>query len=245
MPHTISPTSLRQVFVTHLPHILKQFPLPEALQPQRITINQEIDSASKLPSTSTGRTSWWLAERIILHVLEDDIFEQEVVALMRCVREALAADSMMIHAFDVVEQVVDVMSYAFQNVTLKNAFDQDNALPTVYYMLLFVMCCAWDAGGENGDDDDNETAEPAETPPPYIKHIRTYEPTLARIAVVVHKLLLNQEVFAFVRRCGECGCSGPCGTFGYGTNTTDGTRDSRVGRCGWRLFGGCVPGHYD
>jgi len=241
-PSTTTATSLRHAFVTKLPSIIRHFPLPPSLHPHHhTTINALNHPNTAVNNSTTGLTSWWLAERIILHVLEDDTFEHEVVELMRCVQKALAAESLMTNAFDIVEQVVDVMSYAFQNVTLKNAFDQDNALPTVYYMLLFVMCCASDSSSDN--DGDNGSDKIA-TQPSYISHIRTYEPILARIAVVVHKLLLNQEIFAFVRRCGECSCSGPCGA--YGTTGTSVTRNSHGGRCGWRLFGGgCVPDHYE
>lgn len=248
-----STTSLRHTFVAHLPHLTQQFPLPDSLRPHHHTV--QTLSAAPTPngqspnssSPTTELTSWWLAERILLHVLEDETFEQEVIELVRCVRQALAADSWMTHAFDVVEQVVDVMTYAFQNVTLKNAFDQDNALPTVYYMLLFVVCCACGeegaGAGETGSGDGGDDVD-GPVSPRFIEHVRVYEPAMARIAVVVHKLLLNQEVFEFVRNCGYGGrvCGGGlCGGDGRGGSSSSGSTSKR--RWGRWPFGGCMPNH--
>lgn len=212
MPFTA--TTLRQFFVTHLPTITQQCPVPEALK----TPHQALDHAA-----STGTlTPWWLAERILLHALKDATLENEVVELMTSVQRAVAAEDWWSHAFDIVDQVMDVMTYAFQNVTLMNAFDADNALATVYYMLVFVVCCA---GGEGGEDTSTSEAESTDTSPSSITTLlHTYSPALMRIASVVHKLLMNQEVFTFVRN--------GCGTFEKGCE-----RDEDGACSGWR----CVP----
>lgn len=220
MPFTA--TTLRQFFVTHLPTITQQCPVPEALK----TPHQALDHAA-----STGTlTPWWLAERILLHALKDATLEKEVVELMTSVQRAVAEEDWWSHAFDIVDQVMDVMTYAFQNVTLMNAFDADNALATVYYMLVFVVCCAGGDGGE-GDDggEDTPTSEAESTTDPTSSSIttllHTYSPALMRIASVVHKLLMNREVFTFVRN--------GCGTFEKGCE-----RDEDGASCsGWR----CVP----
>ena len=66
---SITTTTLRQFFVTYLPTITQQCPVPEALK----TPHQALDHAA-----STGTlTPWWLAERILLHALKDTTLENK------------------------------------------------------------------------------------------------------------------------------------------------------------------------
>lgn len=167
---------------------------------------------------------WWLAERIVVSLIVDTTLENELVALLQLLHTAVTGDAFVEHVFDIVQQVIDVMSHAFKHVALKNAFNIQNALVTVYYLVVFLVCCALGhhdhqqrQSGENATDnatdaenatdastgDDNAPTETqASTPPhPVLATLQAHEGSIVKLATMVNKLLLNNEVYEFIDEC--------------------------------------------
>lgn len=166
---------------------------------------------------------WWLAERIVVSVIEDTTLETELVQLLQLLHTAATGESFVEHVFDIVQQLIDVMSHAFKNVALKNAFNIKNALVTVYYLVVFLLCCALGHHGSEKEATDNDNEErkddqPAETsrsaPHPVLTTLQAHESAIVKLATMVNKLLLNNEVYEFIDECTHSKLPTPCRLFG-------------------------------
>lgn len=150
-------------------------------------------SAPSAAAEQSAAAQWWLAEQIVTHALEDPELEDKAVHLLNTVREAVDQDAFVVHAFGIVDQVMDIMTHAFRDPALKNAFDTENALVTVYYTLMFVMCSAYGSHASR-DACSGSVAD----------IIQEHEPFVLCVASLVHKLLVNREVYEFVEECAGC-----------------------------------------
>ena len=181
---------------------------------------------------------WWLAERIVVSLIEDTTLESELVELLQLLHTAVSGDAFVEHVFDIVQQVIDVMSHAFKNVALKNAFNIQNALVTVYYLVVFLVCCAFghydhQQNSENAENSENaKNAEDAEAstgsnnapaaetqaspqPHPVLVTLQAHEGSIVKLATMVNKLLLNNEVYEFIDECSHSTIlPKPCRLFG-------------------------------
>lgn len=126
---------------------------------------------------------WWLAEAIVISALEDSELEGEVLELMQIMEDSVQKNTFMNNLFDIVERVVNVMSQMFRAPALKNAFTKDNALVTIYYVVMFVFSCSL---GE--DRDTNEV----------LNVLKEYESIFLRLSQMTSKLMLNNDVYEFV-----------------------------------------------
>ena len=131
---------------------------------------------------------WWLSEKIVRVAIEDKDMESKIVLLMQTIQQSVQNNTFLENSFEMIENVIDVMSCAFKTPALKNAFNKDNALVTVYYVVIFIMSCAL-----GGDRKDNEILET----------IREYEKLILSLASMANKLLLNNEVYEFVVETAE------------------------------------------
>lgn len=131
---------------------------------------------------------WWLAEAIVRTAVEDQEAEGLIVQLMQTVESAVQKKMLMDHVCEIVEQVVDVLSYGLRMPTLKNAFNKDNALVTVYYVMMFTMSCAI-----SEDRDDCEI----------LAVVKTYEKIILAVASMASKLMVNNDVYEFIVETAE------------------------------------------
>ena len=160
-------------------------------------LNVQSSEPSNVPFTE--KTPWWLAERVVDKLLEDCRTEAALMKLFDRSQTAMKQNNYLAHSLDIVDQTVDLMSYAFQDGNLKNAFHKNNALPTVYYVMVFLTGCSCytslsECDGHCPLDNAHRTA-----------HCTLVELgiLLMQVAKVVTKLLLNQEIYEFVNECLE------------------------------------------
>ena len=146
----------------------------------------------------TTQTPWWLAERIVVSAFEDEALEADVVALLDLIRTAITEKAVLGNIFDIAERLFDVVTAVLAAPQLKNLFTEANALVTVYFTTVFVVCCAFGGRDEDGDGVDDGEA--------MIASIREHEGVWVRLARLATKLLLNQQVYEFVAdvREGKC-----------------------------------------
>ena len=126
---------------------------------------------------------WWLAECIVKSTMNDEKAEGNIITLLQTIEQSVQNDTFMENLFEIVENVIDIMSCAFKTPLLKNSFHKDNAFITVYYVVVFVMSCAL---GEDREDSE------------ILDIIRHYESIILSLASMANKLLLNNEVYEFV-----------------------------------------------
>ena len=126
---------------------------------------------------------WWLAEAIIKTGVDDEEAEGLVLQLLQTIESAVQKQELMGSVCDIVEQTTDLLSFGLRTPTLKNAFNKDNALVTVYYTIVFVMSCAI-----SEDRDDHEI----------LSTVRAHESTILAVATMASKLLINNDVHEFV-----------------------------------------------
>ena len=148
------------------------------------------DLVKHISDTSGQDTNhpWWLAESVVKVAVEDKDMENNILLLMQTIEQSIQNNTFLENSFEIVEDIIDVMSCAFKTPSLKNAFNTDNAFVTVYYVIVFIMSCAL---GE--DRKDNEILET----------IREYEKIILSLASLANKLLLNNEVYEFVVETAE------------------------------------------
>lgn len=134
-------------------------------------------------SAEDKSSPWWLADAIVKSAIDDNEAETMVLTLLQSVEESVQAESLMEHVCEIVENLTDIMSFAFKTPALKNAFNKDNAFITVYYLIVFIMSCAI--------SEDRDNCEILAT-------VRSYEKTILRVSSMAGKLLLNNDVYEFI-----------------------------------------------
>lgn len=143
------------------------------------------DDLSKHIATTTlvaDKDPWWLAEAIVISALENTELEKNIFELIQILERSIQNDMLLHHMFEIVERVIDVMSYIFQNPTFKNDFTTDNAFVTLYYVVVFIMCCSL---GENRDKCE------------VLDLLKQHESIIISLASMASKLLLNNDVYEF------------------------------------------------
>ena len=156
---------------------------------QNITyIPQDLVKHISQASRQDTNHPWWLAERVVKVAVEDKDMESNILLLMQTIERSIQNKTFLEDSFEMIENVIDIMSCAFKLPSLKNAFNTENAFVTVYYVIIFIMSCAL---GE--DRNDNEIVET----------IREYEKIILSVASMANKLLLNNEVYEFVVETAE------------------------------------------
>jgi hypothetical protein len=133
---------------------------------------------------------WWLAEAIVKSAIDDDDKEAEtlVVTLLQNVKESVQAESLMENVCEIVENLINILTFAFRTPALKNAFNADNAFITMYYLIVFIM-----SGAISEDCNDCEI----------LATVRGYEKMNLRVSSMVGKLLLNNDVYEFIVDAGN------------------------------------------
>ena len=131
---------------------------------------------------------WWLAEAIVKTAVDDEEAEGAVLQLLQTVEASVQKKALMENMCEIVEHMMDVVSYGLKIPALKNTFSKDNALVTVYYVLVFVMSCAI---GESRDDCE------------VLSTVRSYEKIIIAVASMASKLLVNNEVYEFIVETAE------------------------------------------
>lgn len=131
---------------------------------------------------------WWLAEAIVKSAIDDKEAETLVLTLLQNVKESVQAESLMENVCEIVENIMDIMSFAFRTPALKNTFNKDNTFITVYYLIVFIMSCAI-----SEDRDDCEI----------LATVRGYEKIILRVSSMAGKLLLNNDAYEFIVDTGK------------------------------------------
>lgn len=131
---------------------------------------------------------WWLAEAIVKTAVDDEEAEDVVLQLLQTVEASVQKKALMENMCEIVEHMMDVVSYGLKMPALKNTFNKDNALVTVYYVMVFVMSCAI---GEDRDDCE------------ILATVRENEKIILAVASMASKLLLNNEVYEFIVETAE------------------------------------------
>lgn len=131
---------------------------------------------------------WWLAEAIVKTAVEDQEGEELIVQLLQTVESAVRKKKVMEHVCEIVEQTVDVLSYGLRTPILKNAFNKDNALVTVYYVIVFTMSCAI---SEARDDCE------------ILAVVKEHEKKILTVASMTSKLMVNNAVYEFIAETTE------------------------------------------
>jgi hypothetical protein len=182
--HFLHTLYLKMVLTHVVPFLQTNLPklttVPDDLKDYVHTANADVPSQSP----------WWLAERIVVSSLSLPQLEQDVVALLECIRKAMTEDDVFTHLFDIADKLFDVMEVVLSEATLKNAFSEENALITVYFTTVFMVCCAYRGQDENNDGVDDGEA--------MVTAIRKYEDIWVRLARLATKLLQNRQVYEFV-----------------------------------------------
>lgn len=175
---------------THLPQLTA---VPTDLQPYVHTAGTD----------GAHATPWWLAERIVVSAFEDPSLEADVCTLIDRIRQAVAEQALVAHGFAIAEALFDVVIAVLAAPTLQNLFTEENALLTVYFTTVFVVCCAFGGKDENHDGVDDGAA--------MVAQIREHEELWVRLARLSSKLLLNRQVYEFVTDVREGRCANVVG----------------------------------
>lgn len=180
-------THLTPFLAKHLPKLTD---VPADLAPYVHTADASTEADAQTP--------WWLAERIVVSAFEDAALEADVVALLDLIRTAITEQAVLGNIFDIADRLFDVVTAVLAAPKLKNLFTEANALVTVYFTTVFVVCCAFGGRDEDGDGVDDGEA--------MVASIREHEDVWVRLARLATKLMLNQQVYEFVAdvREGKC-----------------------------------------
>ena len=79
--------------------------------------------------------------------------------------------------------MMDIVSYGLKTPALKNTFNKDNALVTMYYVIMLLIICAI---GEDRDDSE------------ILAFVQEYEKIMLAVASMSSKLLVNNDVYEFI-----------------------------------------------
>ena len=170
-------------FRTNMALQIKQKWLNEHLHNVSYVPNVLKKHIEELPNDDKINDPWWLAEAIVCTAIEDDEAQTACMNVMQTIEQSVQEDCLMNNICDILQDVVELLTVALKTPFLKNAFNKDNALVTMYYVLVFVISCAV------GDDrDDCEV----------IALVRKYEKTTLTVASMASKLLVNNTVYEFV-----------------------------------------------
>lgn len=178
----------------YIPHLSKYIPKLAAVPKELIPYVNTVDAIN------TDETSpWWLAERIIVSAFEDASLEANILELLDLIRKAIDENDVLSYIFDIADSLFDIVTTVLTASTLKNMFNEDNALITVYYTTVFIVCCAFSGRDKNGDGVDDGEA--------MVQSIHKYDEIWVRLARLATKLLLNQQVYEFVSDVRDTKCA--------------------------------------
>lgn len=175
-------------------------------------LNKYLDSLTEIPSELQGYVHtadanvpvdaestkpWFLAHRIVISAIENEALQDDLTALLTLVQRALKEKQLFQHILEIAEKLFDIISVVLAEPKLINLFTEENALITIYFSLVFFVCCA-----HAKDEDDDGTVDASSM----IANIREHEEIWVRLAKLANTLLLNQQVHEFVSdvRKGDC-----------------------------------------
>lgn len=140
-------------------------------------------SIAQIPDDEKQNDPWWLAEAIVRTAIEDEEAEAACLNVLETIEKSVQSDCFLNNICEILSNVVELLTVGLKIPFLKNAFNKDNALVTLYYILVFVISCAV---GEDRDDSE------------VVALVRKYENTTLMVASMATKLLVNNTVYEFV-----------------------------------------------
>lgn len=170
-----------------------------ALQIKQTWLNEHLHQVSYIPETmrvhigqlpdaEQSNDPWWLAEMIVRTAIEDGDAEEACMNVLQTIERSVQSKNFMDNVCEIMQDLIELLTIAFNTPMLKNAFHKDNALVTLYYVIVFVISCAV---GEDRDDCE------------VLAIIREYETTTLKVASMASKLLVNNMVYEFVAETTE------------------------------------------
>ena len=167
-------TDIKPLFLSGLQHYVK---IPEELQDvipstTGANINDVMDEAHP----------WALAKRMVLGLLTDASYETQTLALLESLHTMLTQKTFLQNAVGIADDIFQLVSRILADPQFLNAFSKENALVTLYFLIIFLMSCA--------------RVE--------IKQVLEHEDTIVRIALFANRLLLNRQVYQFSRGATRC-----------------------------------------
>ena len=157
---------------------------------------------SGIPVDKESTKPWFLAHRIVVSAIENDALQDDLTALLTLVQSALQEKQVLRYILEIAERLFDIISVVLAEPELINLFTEENALITIYFSLIFFICCAH-AKDENNDGIVDEST--------MIANIHEHEELWIRLARLANTLLLNQQIHEFVSDVREGDCSGIVG----------------------------------
>ena len=147
-----------------------------------VTIPSDLEVSDTGTTVPTDGMRHRLARNMVLSLLASDEHDDLTAQLFATVKRAFDAGDFAGSALELADLSFQLLSALLREPHFLNAFDKTQALVTLYFFIVSVMLCS--EVGING--------------------VQQHEGLIVRVALMMNRLLLNQQVYETSRSAVQC-----------------------------------------